>query len=55
MEIESAARQAFDGLTLQEKSLAQELVRFEHYDPETCNVCLSSGIPMIPKSVADFV
>ncbi|RSL59402.1 hypothetical protein CEP54_007314 [Fusarium duplospermum] len=32
MEIEQAASFVFDGLTLQEKSLAREIVRFQHYD-----------------------
>jgi len=39
MDIERAARQAFEGLTLGEQDLAQELVRFEHYDAKKSNVC----------------
>jgi hypothetical protein len=38
MDIERAARQAFDGLTLSEKDLAQELVRFEYYDAKKLNI-----------------
>ncbi|RSL98148.1 hypothetical protein CEP52_010468 [Fusarium oligoseptatum] len=37
MEIEQAASFVFDGLTLQEKSLAREIVRFQSYDAKKLN------------------
>lgn len=38
MDIENAATFAFESLTLQEKTLAQEIIRFQYYDITKFNV-----------------